>query len=322
MQILRNISVALGAVVLAASAHAAGGALHAHEPEDGWEFEGPVGELDMASVQRGYQVYHEVCSSCHSLNLLSYRNLGEPGGPYFDEDYPNANDNPQVKALAAQNEILDTVPNETGDYDYRPARTSDTFKAPYPNAQAARAANGGALPPDLSVITKARHGGASYVYSLLTGYPDPAAFEDRVVTEATDDAPAESERVLDISKVEALAHGEDHYEGELVQPLGQYYNPFMAGDTSAQWRGDPRHAPPGGFLAMPPQLTEGRVTYMDGTEATVHQMAEDVAHFLQWAGDPKQTARKSLGLGVLPYLLILAGLLWVSYHQIWRKIHH
>jgi len=99
-------------------------------------------------------------------------------------------------------------------------------------------------------------------------------------------------------------------------------NPYMDGDTLAQWEGDPRHAPPGGFLAMPPQLTDGRVTYMDGTEASVDQMAYDVAQFLAWAGEPKQANRKSLGLSVILYLVIFAILLWFSYKQIWRKVDH
>ena len=372
MKFLRFISAGLGAAAIAASAHAAGGALHAHEPEGGWAFEGPVGELDMASVQRGYQVYREVCSSCHSMRLMSYRNLGEPGGPFYDPEYPNANNNPLVKSFAAQDEILSTEPNDVGDYDYRPARTSDTFKSPYPNAAAARAANGGALPPDLSVITKARHGGASYIYSLLSGYPSEDAFSTREVpveevepaeseaeaegdgteaaeageaeaaemasaegetaagegetetADAEEAAPArtETETVIDVSAVEALHHGGGHYEGELVQPVGQYYNPYMSGDTTAQWRGDPRHTPPGGFLAMPPQLSDGRVTYMDGTEATVEQMAKDVANFLQWAGEPKQSQRKSTGLAVMIYLLIFAVLLWFSFHRIWRNVEH
>ena len=366
MNFLRFISAGLGAAAIAASAHAAGGALHPHEPEGGWAFEGPLGELDMASVQRGYQVYREVCSSCHSMKLLSYRNLGEPGGPFYDPEYPNANDNPLVKSFAAQDEILSTEPNDVGDYDYRPARTSDTFKSPYPNDAAARAANGGALPPDLSVITKAREGGASYVYSLLSGYPSEEAFstrevpaepvveeeaaaeegsvqpaesEDAIVSEdgndmgeseavametAEADAPAQAETqtVIDVSRIEALAHGDSHYEGTLVQPVGQYYNPFMAGDTTAQWEGDPRHTPPGGFLAMPPQLSDGRVSYLDGTEATVEQMAKDVGAFLQWAGEPKQSQRKSTGLAVMIYLVILAILLWFSFHRIWRNVKH
>ena len=247
------------------------------------------------------------------MKLMSYRNLGEPGGPFYDPAYPNPNDNPFVKALAAENEILSPTPNDIGDFDYRPATPADTFRSPYPNVQAARAANGGAAPPDLSVITKARHGGASYVFHLLSGYPDNDAFVKREVD-------GETANFLDMSKVGG--HGGEHGEGFLKINAGQYYNPYMAGDTTPNYEGDPRHPPKGGFLAMPPQLIEGRVEYMDGTEATVEQMAYDVAQFLAWAGEPKQEHRKSLGLAVMAYLLILAVLLWFSYKQIWRKIEH
>ncbi len=324
MKFMRFISAGLGAAALALSAQAAGGAKHPHAPEGGWDFQGPLGELDMDSVQRGYQVYREVCASCHSMRLLHYRNLGEPGGPFYDPEYPNANDNPLVKAFAAQDEILSTEPNDVGDYDYRPARTSDPFKSPYPNEQAARAANGGAYPPDLSVITKARAGGASYIYSLLTGYPEEAAITTHTIESVGEDGETvtEQQTLIEVAEMSVFEHGDSHYEGELVQPLGQYYNPYFAGDTSAQWQGDPRHAPPGGFLAMPPQLTPGRVEYLDGTEATVSQMAEDVAAFLQCAGEPKQTQRKSTGLAAMIYLAILAVLLWFSFHRIWRKVDH
>ncbi|MEQ9317262.1 MAG: cytochrome c1, partial [Henriciella sp.] len=275
----------------------------------------------------------------HSMRLMSYRNLGEPGGPFYDPEYPNANDNPLVKSFAAMDTVTDPSPDEFGDPVLRPARPSDTFRSPYANEQQARASNQGAYPPDLSVITKARAGGASYIYSLMSGYPgqdafstrelEPAPAEETEAAEATGEesepaAPviAETETIIDPAQVEALSHGDHHYEGELVQPAGQYYNPYMAGDTTPQWRGDPRHAPPGGFLAMPPQLNPDRVTYLDGTEATTEQMAHDVAMFLQWAGEPKQTQRKSLGLAVLIYLAILAVLLWFSFHRIWRNVDH
>ncbi|HAE28762.1 MULTISPECIES: cytochrome c1 [Hyphomonas] len=313
MKALRLLTAGLAGLIFTAAAHAAGGAEHPHPPEGGWPFEGPTGQFDQASLQRGYQVYHQVCSSCHSMKLMSYRNLGEPGGPFYDPAYPNPNDNPFVKALAAENEILSPTPNDIGDFDYRPATPADTFRSPYPNVQAARAANGGAAPPDLSVITKARHGGASYVFHLLSGYPDNDAFVKREVD-------GETANFLDMSKVGG--HGGEHGEGFLKINAGQYYNPYMAGDTTPNYEGDPRHPPKGGFLAMPPQLIEGRVEYMDGTEATVEQMAYDVAQFLAWAGEPKQEHRKSLGLAVMAYLLILAVLLWFSYKQIWRKIEH
>jgi ubiquinol-cytochrome c reductase cytochrome c1 subunit len=313
MKALRLLTAGLAGLIFTAAAHAAGGAEHPHPPEGGWPFDGPTGQFDQASLQRGYQVYKEICSSCHSMKLMSYRNLGEPGGPFYDPAYPNPNDNPFVKALAAENEILSPTPNDVGDYDYRPATPADRFRSPFANVQAARAANGGAAPPDLSVITKARHGGASYVYRLLSGYPHDDAFVEREVD-------GEMVNFVDMSKLGG--HGGEPGEGFLKVSLGQYYNPYMAGDTTPNFDGDPRHPPKGGFLAMPPQLIEGRVEYMDGTEATVDQMAYDVAQFLAWAGEPKQEHRKSLGLAVMGYLLLLAVLLWFSYKQIWRKIEH
>ena len=327
MKAFRILAAGLAGLMITAAAHAAGGAEHAHGPEGGWPFEGTTGQFEQDSLQRGYQVYKEVCSSCHGMKLLSYRNLGEPGGPFYDSDYPNANDNPFVKAMAAENEILSPTPNDIGEYDYRPATPADRFRSPYANENAARAANNGAAPPDLSVITKARHGGASYVYSLMTGYPDDEAISRRLASEATDDAPAVYETVIDIAKMKGKhggdGHGDDHHDyGVLIQPLGQYYNPYMPGDTTPQYEGDPRHPPAGGFLAMAPQLIEGRVEYSDGTEATVEQMAYDVAQFLAWAGEPKQENRKSLGMSVMLYLFILAILVWFSYQRIWRNVDH
>lgn len=319
MKTFRILAAGLAGLALAGFAHAAGGAQHPHAPEGGWPFDGATGKYDMASVQRGYQVYKQVCSSCHSMKLLSYRNLGEKGGPFYDPAYPNPNDNPFVKALAAENEIVSPTPNDSGEYDLRPATPADRFRSPFPNDAAARAANGGALPPDLSVITKARHGGASYVYSLLSGYPDPALFEERAVEV---DGTTEYQKVLDVSKFDKLGSHKPEHSAYLVQPAGQYYNPYMAGDTRPNYEGDPRHAPPGGFLAMAPQLTDGRVEYTDGTEATVEQMAHDVAQFLAWAGDPKMQARKEIGLASMVYLAILTILLWFSYKRIWRKVEH
>lgn len=319
MKTFRILAAGLAGLALAGLAHAAGGAKHADGPDGGWPFEGITGKYDQASVQRGYQVYKEVCSSCHGMKLLSYRNLGEKGGPFYDPAYPNPNDNPFVKALAAQNEIVSPTPNDTGEYDLRPATPADRFRSPFANDAAARAANGGALPPDLSVITKARHGGASYIYNLLTGYPDFSLYEDRV---SVVNGETVYETVIDMSKFDKLGKYKPETTAYLLQPAGQYYNPYMPGDTRPNYAGDPRHAPPGGFLAMGPQLTDGRVEYTDGTEATISQMAYDVAQFLAWAGDPKMQARKEVGIATMVYLGILAILLWFSYKRIWRKVEH
>lgn len=160
----------LGLAALAAPALAS---TEAHEPEHHhFHFQGPFGTFDRAAMQRGYQIYREVCSSCHSMDHLAFRHLGQKGGPFYDEDYPNPNDNPVVKAIAAEFMIAD-IDGETGDAITRPGRPSDYFPAPFPNEPAARASNGGALPPDLSVITKARHHGADYVASLLVGFAEP-----------------------------------------------------------------------------------------------------------------------------------------------------
>ena len=274
---------ALSALVLALFA---GPALAAGAPKEprhvAWGFDGPFGKHDPVQLQRGYKVYREVCASCHSMSLMSYRNLGQKGGPFYDAKYPNPNDSPYVKALAAEAQVND-IDSETGDVIQRPATSADRFASPFPNEAAARASNGGSNPPDLSVMTKARHNGPSYVYSLLTGYVDPPA-------------------------------------GLTVGP-GQYYNPYMPGDLTSAWTGQ-GHAPKGGFIAMPPPLTEDRVTYDDGTAASVDQMSKDVSAFMAWSAEPKMQERKAFGLGAMIYLLIFSIILWFSYRRVWRHVAH
>ena len=131
-----------------------------------WSFKELTGKFDRASLQRGFQVYKEVCASCHSMQYLSYRNLGEPGGPEFTQE--------EVKAIAASVEIEDG-PDSQGEIFTRPGKPSDKFKSPYPNVEASTVANGGAYPPDMSVLVKARPGGADYMYSVLMGYEEPPA---------------------------------------------------------------------------------------------------------------------------------------------------
>jgi len=152
---------------LADSQHSHGG--NTNYLKTDWNFEGIFGTFDRASLQRGYQVYQDVCAGCHSVQHLSYRNLSEKGGPEFLPE--------EAKAIAAQFEVTDG-PNEDGDMFTRPGRLSDKFVKPFPNVKAAAAANGGAYPPDMSVLAKARKGGADYIYSLLMGYEDaPAGYE-------------------------------------------------------------------------------------------------------------------------------------------------
>jgi ubiquinol-cytochrome c reductase cytochrome c1 subunit len=142
--------------------------------EVSWSFEGPFGKFDQAQLQRGYKVYHDVCSTCHSMNLMTFGDMAAVGAPFYSPKYPNPNDNPVVKSLA-KDFMVNTIDDETGDTVQRPATTSDHFKAPFPNEAAARAANGGALPPDMSLLAKAREGGSRYIYSLVTGYENAPA---------------------------------------------------------------------------------------------------------------------------------------------------
>ncbi len=180
---LRIRAVGLAAALVLGLAGQPGQALAAageHEPwfgpKDGWSFKGFFGTYDRAALQRGFQVYQQVCAACHSMNLMRYRNLGEEGGPEFSEE--------EVKAIASSYNVPagpDEFGNEVDEFGQpltRPGRPEDAFVNPYQNDNAGRAANGGALPPDLSVITKARHGGADYVYSLLQGYKEPPADEE------------------------------------------------------------------------------------------------------------------------------------------------
>ena len=129
-----------------------------------WSFKSFFGTFDRASLQRGYQVYTEVCASCHSLKYVSYRNLSEKGGPEFSVE--------QAKAIASNFEVTDG-PNNDGEMFTRPAKLSDKFVMPYANDQEAKLSNGGAYPPDMSVLVKARAGGADYIYSVILGYEDP-----------------------------------------------------------------------------------------------------------------------------------------------------
>ena len=154
-----NIKVIGILMLLSSQALGAGEMKNAKEP--GFSFQGPFGTYDRGELQRGFQVYQEVCASCHSLKYFAFRNLTSIG---FNEE--------QAKTIAAQYEITDG-PDEEGEMFQRPAILADLMPRPYPNANAARASNNGALPPDLSLIVKARGAGENYLYSLLTGYQDP-----------------------------------------------------------------------------------------------------------------------------------------------------
>jgi cytochrome c1 len=285
----RRLAIAATAGALFAAAPFAGQALAAGEIEikhPSWTFSGPFGTYDNQQLQRGYQVYREVCAGCHSMNFVAFRNLAEAGGPGFTAD--------EVKALAAEFEVTDG-PDDNGDMFERPGRPSDRLPAPFANDAAAKASNNGALPPDFSLIAKARgvgrgfptflfdiftqyqEGGPDYIYSLLTGY----------------------------------AEGSDTEADE----QGVYANhSFIAGKA----------------LAMAPPLFDELVTYaQNGDEdpnndlpETVDQYARDVSAFLMWAAEPHMEARKAMGLKVMIFLLIFSGLLYYSKKKVWSDIGH
>ena len=275
------IAAAAGLSLMAAQPVLASGGAQ-HPKSGGFSFEGPFGTFDQGQLQRGYKVYREVCASCHGMDLMYFRTLAEPGGPFYDAHQVNPAENRFVKVLAAEVQVPD-IDSETGEAIMRDAVPADRFPNPYPNATAAAAGNGGAAPPDLSVMAKARHDGANYIYSLLSGYKDaPAGLE--------------------------------------IRP-GQYYNPYMAGDLSP-FVAEGAHVPPGGFIAMPPPLMDGQVTYDDGSAETVDQYSKDVAAFIAWASDPRQVQRKQSGMGVLIFLILFAGVTYVSYRRIWKGVAH
>jgi ubiquinol-cytochrome c reductase cytochrome c1 subunit len=247
-----------------------------------WSFGGPFGYYDQKQLRRGYQVYKGVCSTCHGLKLLSYRNLGQPNGPEYTEE--------QVKAFAAEVKVPDI--DDAGKAIERPGRPSDRFVSPYKNEAEAAAMFNGAAPPDLSVMAKARgvhrdvawfvepaywiwdivsgyeEKGVDYVYALLTGYAD---------------APA----------------------GKTLSP-GASYNKIF----------------PGNQIAMPAPLSDGVVEYDDGTPATLDNYAKDVSAFLAWAAEPTLVERKQMGAKVFLYLFALVAVLYLSKRVAWRNIKH
>ena len=236
---------------------------HKHPKELALASDGPFGKFDKQQLQRGFQIYKEVCSACHSLRLVAFRDLAQLG---YNED--------EVKAIAAGFQVPGVDPN-TGEANTRPGLSTDYFPKPYPNDIAARAANNNAIPPDLSLMTKARHDGPAYVYSLLTGYQNQPAALLREFPDAK-------------------------------TPPSLHYNPYFANLN----------------LAMPPPLTTaGQVTYGPGNpKPTVEQMAKDVAAFLVWSAEPKLAKRNQTGWPVVLFLIVLTGLAYLAYQNVWRPV--
>ncbi len=276
------LALSAAATVGAVGARAAGEG--AHIDRQSWTFSGMFGHYDDAQLQRGFKVYVEVCASCHSIKRLYFRNLVQPGGPSFPEA--------AVKSLAATYKV-DAEPNDEGKVVKRPAILSDAIPGPFKNEQEARYAQNGALPPDLSLIARARgidagtpfyrlpdtmirdilsgyqEAGSDYVYAYLTGYKAPPA----------------GMKMADFMNYNVAFSG---HQTAMA-------NPFVAGD--------------------------GLVKYDDGTPPTVDNYARDVVAFLSWVSDPTLEERKRMGLLVLGYLLLTALLLGLAKRRIWSSVH-
>jgi ubiquinol-cytochrome c reductase cytochrome c1 subunit len=260
---------------------------HATEHQS-WPFAGFRGQYDQAQLQRGFQIYQNVCSACHGLKRVRFRNLAEPGGPQFPEA--------SVKALAIgwPNKISGEFDDQGNPIDRLPG-LADPILGPFKNDKQARAAQNGALPPDLSLIAKARslestapwythwfwmlvdigrgyqEGGADYVHNLLTGYTDPPA-------------------------------------GVTVAD-GMYYNVTF----------------PGHQLAMPPPLSKDNVVEYQpdaGAKGSLDQNARDIAAFLAWSADPTLDSRKRIGWQVLLYLLVTTLVLYAAKRLVWSGVKH
>ncbi|OPH82259.1 cytochrome c1 [Nitrobacter vulgaris] len=246
-------------------------------PSLSWSFAGPFGKFDQGQLQRGYKVYKEVCSACHSMNLVHYRNLTDPGGPGFSVA--------QAEALASEIQVKDG-PNDAGDMFERPGRVADKFPSPFPNENAARAANGGAAPPDLSLMAKARgyeRGFPQFIFDAFTQFQEKGPNYIHALLTGFESSPPEG----------------------FALPEGSTYNKYF----------------PGHATKMPNPLADDQVTYDDGTPQKVDQYAKDVSAFLMWAAEPKLEERKRIGLQVMIFMIILAGLLYFTKKAVWADAH-
>ncbi|MGZ8325195.1 MAG: cytochrome c1 [Rhodoplanes sp.] len=244
-------------------------------PMQSWSFSGPFGTYDRGQLQRGLKIYREVCASCHGLSMIAFRNLGDPGGPEFTPA--------QVAAIAAEYQVKDG-PNDQGEMFERPGRPADRFPSPFANTAAAQAAFGGAAPPDLSVMTKARtfeRGFPWFLLDMVTQYQEAGA-----------------------DYMDALLTGYEEPPAGFQLPDGAAYNKYF----------------PGHSIRMPPPLSDGQVEYTDGAPATLAQYSKDVTAFLAWAAEPHLEARKRLGLQVMIFLLVLAVLLYLTKKRIWHEV--
>jgi len=250
-------------------------------PRNKWSFAGAFGHFDQGQLQRGFKVYKEVCQTCHGLSLLSFRNLADPGGPGFSVA--------QAEAIAADYKVQDG-PNDQGEMFERNGRLADRFPPPttWKNEAQARMIYNGTVPPDMSVLAKAR--------GYERGFP----------LFLVDALPFFSYQEHGVDYIVALLKGYKDKPPEGFQlPVGGNYNEYF-----------PSHS-----IAMPPPLTDGRVEYTDGSPATVDQYAKDVAAFMMWAAEPHLEQRKRVGFQVMIFLLVLTGLMYFTKRKVWADVH-
>jgi ubiquinol-cytochrome c reductase cytochrome b/c1 subunit len=240
-----------------------------------WSFAGPFGKYDEAQLQRGFKVYREVCANCHSMDMVAFRNLADAGGPGFTEA--------QVEAVAAEYKIKDL--DDLGNQIERAGRPADHFPAPFANELAAKAANGGTAPPDMSTLAKARSYGRGFpwwVFDMIGQYQEQGPDYIAAIVSGFIDAP----------------------KGFNLPPTGHYNEYF-----------------PGHNIAMPPPLQDGQIKYDDGSPETVAQYSKDVAAFLMWAAEPHLDARKRIGFQVFIFLILFAGLMYFTKKKVWSAVH-
>jgi ubiquinol-cytochrome c reductase cytochrome c1 subunit len=262
------------ALVLAGAspALAQGAADQPNPPREQWSFSGMFGIYDKAQLQRGFQVWKEVCSTCHALSI-PFRALEDPDGPGFSED--------QIRTLAATYQVTNATPNDKGEIFKRPGTPADIIPRPeaYPNDQAAAAVLGKA-PPDMALLAKSLKYEPGFPRFILDALP-----------------------------------------GLEYQEMGaDYIHAILTGYTK---KDDPQWNLyfPGHKIAMPQPITDGAVDYKDGTKPTLDNYARDVAAFLSWAAEPNLPERKRIGLRVMIFLIVFAGLLYAVKRRIWESAH-
>ncbi len=240
-----------------------------------WSFAGPFGRYDEAQLQRGFKIYKEVCSACHSIQMLAFRNLADKGGPGFSEA--------QAAAVAAEYKIKDL--DDKGEPTERAGRPADTFPPPFANELAAKAANGGTAPPDMSTLAKARtyqRGFPWFVFDLFTQYQEQGP-----------------------DYIAALLKGYENPPKGFQLPSGGNFNRYF----------------PGHNIAMPPPLQAGQVSFDDGAPQTMDQYSKDISAFLMWVAEPHLVQRKRIGFQVMIFLIVLAGLMYFTKKKVWSAVH-